>query len=136
MAFYSNKLVKTINMDLVKDGILITAVNTCRRLKNILIYLITRAGSLLLRLPLASIRLLARMGGYLLDGKNRKNVIILLTTAAVIIVSRTLINGANRRRLQRESKKLFSSFHNRFKSGINLLDADDEELQRAAWDLE
>ena len=123
-------------MEVVTDGLVITAANTFTKFKNILVYLVIKAGSLLLKLPLASIRFLARLGGYLLDGKNRKLVIILLTTAAVIIVSRTLINGANRRRLQRESKKLFSNFHSRFKSGINLMDADDEELQRAAWDLE
>lgn len=36
----------------------------------------------------------------------------------------------------KESKNLFPRFHNRFASRLNLADADDEELVRAAWDLE
>lgn len=61
---------------------------------------------------------------------------VVLTTAAVIIASRTLVNQANRKRIGRESSKLFSRFHSRFSSRLNLVDADDDELLKAAWDLE
>ena len=46
----------------------------------------------MLKLPLASISLLAKIGTFLLDGRNRKVVVIILTTAAVVIASRTLVN--------------------------------------------
>ena len=60
----------------------------------------------------------------------------ILVTAAVLVVCRTLVSRANRRRLVRESNKLFSKFHSRFSQRLNLADADDEELLKAAWDLE
>ena len=61
---------------------------------------------------------------------------MILTTAAVVIASRQLVNKANRNRIKRESGKLFSRFHSRFTSSLNLMDADDEELLKAKWDLE
>ena len=61
---------------------------------------------------------------------------LILATAAVIIASRTLVNQANRKRLQRESSKLFSRINRRFSSSFNLTDVDDEELMRTACDLE
>jgi hypothetical protein len=76
------------------------------------------------------------VSSFLLDGKNHKIVMVLLITAGVLVVCRTLVNRANRRRLAVESNKLFSKFHSRFTSRLNLADADDEELLKAAWDLE
>ena len=38
--------------------------------------------------------------------------------------------------MHRESSKLFSRFHTRFASRLNLVDADDEELLKAAKELE
>ena len=98
--------------------------------------IIRKAGTLLLKLPLASINFLARIGNFLLDGKNKKVVAIILTTAALLISSRFLVSRANRVRLQREGKTLFTKFHNRFASKLNLNDADDEDLRKAAWELE
>ena len=80
-------------------GMGITALNTLRRLRRIFISIIKNAGALLLKLPLASIRLLARIGNLLLDQKNRKLSIFILSTASVLIISRTLVNQANRKRL-------------------------------------
>ena len=123
-------------MDVVTSGVLITAKNTLRRLRQIFVNIIMRAGHLLLKLPLASIRFLSFIGSYLLDGKNKKVVAIILTTAALMIASRTLVSQANRKRMHRESSKLFSRFHTRFASRLNLIDADDEELLKAAHELE
>ena len=80
-------------------GMRITALNVLKRLRRIFISIIKNAGVLLLKLPLASIRLLARLGNFLLDQKNRKLSIFILSTAAVLIISRTLVNQANRKRL-------------------------------------
>ena len=80
-------------------GMRITALNVLKRLRRIFISIIKNAGALLLKLPLASIRLLARLGNFLLDQKNRKLSIFILSTAAVLIISRTLVNQANRKRL-------------------------------------
>ena len=123
-------------MDVLTGGVVITTHNSYNRLRGTFIWMLTKAGALLLRLPLASIRFLARVGNYLLDGKNRRVVIVVLVTAAVLVVCRTLVNKANRRRLARESNKLFSKFHSRFTSRLNLADADDEDLLKASWDLE
>ena len=123
-------------MDVVASGILITTQNTLRRLSIIFVRIITKAGHLLLKLPLASIRFLATIGSYLLNGKNKKVAAIILTTAALMIASRGLVSQANRKRLHRESSKLFSRFHSRFASKLNLVDADDEELLKAARELE
>ena len=73
-------------------GMRITVLNTIRRLRRIFILILKNAGSLLLKLPLASIRLLARIGNFLLDQKNRKLLIFILSTASVLIISRTLVN--------------------------------------------
>ena len=73
-------------------GMRITVLNTIRRLRRIFISILKNAGSLLLKLPLASIRLLARIGNFLLDQKNRKLSIFILSTASVLIISRTLVN--------------------------------------------
>jgi len=123
-------------MDVVASGFIITAQNTIGRLRYIFVRIITSAGHLLLKLPLASIRFLARIGSFLLDGKNRKVAAIILTTAGLMIASRHLVSQANRKRLTRESSKLFSRFHSRFASRLNLVDADDEELLKAAHELE
>ena len=80
-------------------GMRITALNVLKRLRRIFISIIKNAGALLLKLPLASIKLLARLGNFLLDQKNRKLSIFILSTAAVLIISRTLVNQANRKRL-------------------------------------
>ena len=80
-------------------GMGLTALNMLKRLRRIFISIIKNAGALLLKLPLASIRLLARLGNFLLDQKNRKLSIFILSTAAVLIISRTLVNQANRKRL-------------------------------------
>ena len=63
-------------------------------------------------------------------------MMVILATAGVVIASRSLVNSANRKRLARESGKLFNRFQCRLSSRLNLQDADDEELLRAAWDLE
>ena len=122
-------------MDLVATGVLITAQNTLRRLGIIFVHIITKSGHLLLKLPLASIRFLAKIGTFLLDGKNKKVVVIILTTAALMIASRGLVSHANRKRLSREGSKLFSRFHSRFVTKLNLGDADDDELMKTAWEL-
>ena len=90
---------KLRRMDVLLGGMRITAMNTLRRLRRIFISIIKNAGALLLKLPLASIRLLARIGNFLLDQKNRKLSIFILSTASVLIISRTLVNQANRKRL-------------------------------------
>ena len=90
----------------------------------------------MLKLPLASVKLLAKIGGYVLDKKNRKIMILILATTSLVIASRTLVNQANRKRLAKESGKLFSRFHSRLSNRFNLQEADDDELLRAAWDLE
>jgi len=123
-------------MNVLTGAVVITAQNSFNRVRKIFIWILKKAGPLLLRLPLASIRFLAQVGNFLLDSKNRKAVMVLLITAGVLIVCRTLVNRANRRRIARESNKLFSKFHSRFTSRLNLADADDEELLKAAWDLE
>ena len=123
-------------MDVIGGGLRITAANTLKKLRAILVYIIQKSGSLLLKLPLASIRFLARIGNYLLDKKNAKVLLVILTTATVVVTSRALVNQANRKRLKRESSKLFSRFHKRYASSLNLVDADDDELVKAAIDLE
>ena len=90
------------------------------RLGNILIWILKSAGKLLLKLPLASIKLLARIGGFLLDKKNRKVMMVILATASVVIASRSLVNSANRKRLARESGKIFTRFQSRLSSRLNL----------------
>ena len=79
-------------MDVVASGLLITAQNTLIRLRNLFVSIIKKAGHLLLKLPLASVRLLSHIGSYLLDGRNKKVVAIILTTAALMIASRTLVS--------------------------------------------
>lgn len=123
-------------MDVVTEGAVITVKNSFNRLKDAFIWFLRTAGGLLLRIPLASLSFLARVGNYLLDGKNRKIAIVILVTAGAIIVCRTLVSRANQRRHRRESKNLFPRFHSRFTSHLNLADADDEELLKAAWDIE
>ena len=123
-------------MNIVIGGITITVRNTLHRIRAIFVWVVTRAGKLLLKLPLASIDFLIKVGQFILDGKNKRVVALLLTTAALMIASRTLVSQANRKRLQRESSKIFSRFHSKFTSRLNLADADDDELLKAAWDLE
>ena len=97
-------------------------------MRTIVVWVLTKGAALLLKLPMASLRFLATVGGYLLEGRNRKILVILVTTAAVVTASRQLVNQANRKRIQRESQKLFSRFHTRFATKLNLSDADDDEL--------
>ena len=73
-------------------GLTITAKNTYHKLKTIVVWIITKGAALLLKLPIASLRFIARVGTVLLDGRNRKVLVILLTTALVVIASRTLVN--------------------------------------------
>ena len=82
----------TNNMDVLKGGVVITARNTVFRLRGIFVWFITKAGTLLLKLPLACLRFLARLGNYILDYRNRKVMIVVLTLASVIIASRGLVN--------------------------------------------
>ena len=86
-------------MEVISNGVTITVRNMLARLKDVFVWIITTSGSLLLKLPLASLRFLARIGSFLLNGKNRKVVIFVLTTAAAVIASRALVNSANRKRL-------------------------------------
>ena len=79
-------------MDVIGGGLRITAANTLKKLRAILVYIIQKSGSLLLKLPLASIRFLARIGNYLLDKKNAKVLLVILTTATVVVTSRALVN--------------------------------------------
>ena len=88
-----------VKMNVVASGIKITAQNSLKRLQELFIRMIKRAGALLLKLPLASIKFLSRIGNFLLDSRNKKVVVVLLTTAALLIASRTLVNRANRVRL-------------------------------------
>ena len=79
-------------MEVLGGGLKITIQNTLKRLGSILIWLIKSGGKLLLKLPLASVKLLARIGGYVLDRKNRKIMMLILATAGLVIASRTLVN--------------------------------------------
>lgn len=63
-------------------------------------------------------------------------MMLILATAGLVIASRTLVNQANRKRLAKESGKLFTRFHSRLSNRFNFQEADDEELLKAAWDLE
>jgi len=86
-------------MQVISSGVQITVCNAVRRLRAIFVWFVMRAGRLLLKLPLASIELLAHVGSFLLSGKNKRVVAAMLTTAALLVASRTLINQANRKRL-------------------------------------
>ena len=79
-------------MDVLTGGVKITSVNTLKRLRRIFLWIIKKAGSLLLKLPIGSIRLLAKIGNFLLDPKNLKLSIFILLTASVLIISRKLVD--------------------------------------------
>lgn len=82
-------------MDVVTEGAVLTVQNSLNRLKQAFVWFVRTAGGLLLKIPLASLQFLARLGNYLLDGKNRKIVVVILVTAGAIIVCRTLVSRAN-----------------------------------------
>ena len=79
-------------MDIVVGGISITIQNTLKRVRAIFLWVVTRAGNLLLKLPLASLDFLMRIGAFVLDGKNKRVVALVLTTAALMVASRTLVS--------------------------------------------
>ena len=69
-------------------GLAIAAQSTLQRMRTIVVWVLTKGAALLLKLPMASLRFLANLGGYLLEGRNRKILVILVTTAAVVTASR------------------------------------------------
>ena len=79
-------------MDVIGGGLAMTAKNTLNRLRDIFMWILKKAGNLVLKLPIAMIRILATLGNYLLDKKNRKVMMVVLATAGVVIASRTLVN--------------------------------------------
>lgn len=118
-------------MEFVK-GLHIASANTLGRIRAAILWLVTKAHNLLLRLSLANIRLLAKIAAFVFDRRNRKLIMSLIATAGVVIAGRKLIDRADRRRLRVEGKRLFTKYGSQFNAMLTLDEEAEAELDNAA----